>query len=252
MSFRDLIESDVTDAHERNAKLRKRHIKKPDAAVVSAIEEGKVNYAKASFAGDDGYGSGKAKWRQTDAAHKIDHDEVGAGEQGSHEGGSGLIKSKADSGTDKLALRKTIHDVNKHKENQSSIRKFAISQTRGATKVKKPTIPESEMSFRELVEGTFVETHQKDTLLESMYGPNHFKKVAGHALANALDEPHGSEEHHKWMCVHHKAMAIQAHHEGDSESNRVHEHASERHADHINGDEAEEFHNGESHHWGGF
>lgn len=130
MSFRDLIESGVTDAHKRNAELRTRHIKKPDAAVVSAIEEGKVNYAKASFAGDDGYGSGKAKWRQTDAAHKIDHDEVGAGEQGSHKGGSGLIKSKADTGTDKLALRQSIRDVNKHKEDQSSIHKFAMRQSR--------------------------------------------------------------------------------------------------------------------------
>lgn len=104
-----------------------------------------------------------------------------------------------------------------------------------------------------LLESVLVEEKVEEAeLQESMYGPNHFKKVAGHALANALDEPHGSEEHHKWMCVHHKAMSIQGRHDGESDSERVHGHASDMHAEHINGADADEFHNGESHHWGKF
>ena len=87
-------------------------------------------------------------------------------------------------------------------------------------------------------------------LNESMYPRNHFRTLAHAALEAAHDEPFGSEEHHKWMTVHHKAAGIHAMHSGDHHGENVHRTAENVHTEHSGDDE--DFHNGESHHWHGF
>ena len=57
------------------------------------------------------------------------------------------------------------------------------------------------------------------------------------------------DEYHKWMTVHHKAMRAHYEQQGNHRMAESHDAVAEHHAGHVADDD---FHNGESHHWGGF
>ena len=90
----------------------------------------------------------------------------------------------------------------------------------------------------------------ESVLNEAYTRADHWMAVANHALHNATSYPYDTEEHHKWMTVHHKAMSIHGVESNNHEAEHSHSLMSERHADMAGGDE--EFHNGESHHWSRF
>ena len=90
----------------------------------------------------------------------------------------------------------------------------------------------------------------ESVLNEAYTRADHWMAVANHALHNATSYPYDTEEHHKWLTVHHKAMSIHGAETNNHEAEHSHSLMSERHADMAGGDE--EFHNGESHHWSGF
>lgn len=116
---------------------------------IISLSEGDVHYGKATMPYSPKFGTGKAKWRQTTAAVRTPTNNVGAGELGAHNGGSGHIKPIGSEKVDRLAIRQTIHDTNKNATDQSAIKKFALKQTRAKT------VKESDemQSFKELIEG---------------------------------------------------------------------------------------------------
>ena len=95
-----------------------------------------------------------------------------------------------------------------------------------------------------------VKATSEEVVSEAYTRADHWMAVANHALHNATSYPYDTEEHHKWMTVHHKAMSIHGAETNNHEAEHSHSLMSERHADMAGGDE--EFHNGESHHWSRF
>lgn len=91
-----------------------------------------------------------------------------------------------------------------------------------------------------------VKATSEEVVSEAYTRADHWMAVANHALHNATSYPYDTEEHHKWMTVHHKAMSIHGVESNNHEAEHSHSLMSERHADMAGGDE--EFHNGESHH----
>lgn len=129
-------------------------------AEAAPLDEGDVHYGKATMPYSPKFGTGKAKWRQSSAAVRTPTNNVGAGELGAHNGGSGHIKPIGSEKVDRLAIRQTIHDTNKNATDQSAIKKFAINQTR------KKFVKESDemQSFKELIEGGQLDEASRDKL----------------------------------------------------------------------------------------
>ena len=86
-----------------------------------------------------------------------------------------------------------------------------------------------------------------ETTVKALSESTHYETLSKRALKKASEHPLGSSEYHRWMSVHHKAASIQ----DNSETPVLHEKMAEMHADHA-GDDADAFHNGDSHHWHGF
>jgi hypothetical protein len=253
------------------------------------LEEGDVNYAKMHTQANPKYASG-TKWRKSSAAVKAKPDDVGAGELGAHNGGSGHVAVKATMNQrDKLADRQEI--------NARGHKTFAIKQTRlPRTSVRKP-LPEGleymPGEFRELVEAQLneisrslassyisgaksderkdrssgIKLAQKKKWGDAKFGFDEPKvkatseevvseAAAGHyhSLAeDAIDNATGFSPKHD---EYHKWMtvhhkAMRAHYEQQGNHRMAESHDAV--AEHHAGHVADDdFHNGESHHWSGF
>lgn len=233
----------------------------------SNIEEGDVNYAKMHTQANPKYASG-TKWRKSSAAVKAKPDDVGAGELGAHDGGSGHVAVKSTMNqSDKLADRQEI--------NARGHKTFAIKQTRAPRSNTRRPLPEgltpTSNTFVELVESQLneisrnlaqkkkwgdakfgfeepkVKATSEEVVSESSLG--HYHSVAEEAIDNATGFAPSHHEYHKWMAVHHKAMRAHYEQQGNRRLADSHDAAGEHHAAHV---DDEDFHNGDSHHWNGF
>ena len=241
---------------------------------IISLSEGDVHYGKATMPYSPKFGTGKAKWRQTTAAVRTPTNNVGAGELGAHNGGSGHIKPIGSEKVDRLAIRQSIHDTNKNATDQSAIKKFALKKTRaktvnegfvvknGAGKVvsvhgadsmanakaaelSKSTGQQHTVHFdREAHSNTKLEESTQDRAVDAA----RYMNTANHALDQALKHNSSSDEHHRWMTVHHKAMSVHHHLSNNPDASSSHDAMGERHGTHISGED-DSFHNGESHHW---
>ena len=253
------------------------------------LAEGDVNYAKMHTQANPKYASG-TKWRKSSAAVKAKPDDVGAGELGAHNGGSGHVSVKATMNQrDKLADRQEI--------NARGHKTFAIKQTRlPRTSVRKP-LPEGleymPGEFRELVEAHLneisrslassyisgaksderkdrssgIKLAQKKKWGDAKFGFDEPKVKATseevvseaavghyHSLAeDAIDNATGFSPKHD---EYHKWMtvhhkALRAHYEQQGNHRMAESHdAVAEH--HASHVDDDDFHNGESHHWSGF
>lgn len=260
-----------------------------DTVAESSIEEGDVNYAKMHTQANPNYASG-TKWRKSSAAVKAKPDDVGAGELGAHDGGSGHVAVKATMNQrDKLADRQEINALG-HKS-------FAIKQTRAPRSNVRRPLPEGltpmSSTFVELVESQLneisrnlassyisgakhderkdrsagVKLAQKKKWGDAKFGFEEPKVKATseevvsesslghyHSVAeDAIENATGFDPSHQ---EYHKWMAV--HHK----AMRVHyeKQGNHRLADshdamgerHAAHVDDEDFHNGDSHHWNGF
>ena len=253
------------------------------------IVEGDVNYAKMHTQANPKYASG-TKWRKSSAAVKAKPDDVGAGELGAHDGGSGHVAVKSTMNQrDKLADRQEI--------NARGHKTFAIKQTRAPRSNVRRPLPEGltpmSNTFVELVESQLneisrnlatsyisgakhddrkdrsagVKLAQKKKWGDAKFGFEEPKVKAtseevvsesslGHYHSVAQEAINNAAEfapsHHEY----HKWMAVhhkamRAHYARQGDDRLADSHdAAGEH--HAAHVDDEDFHNGESHHWDGF
>lgn len=247
MSFRDLVESDVTDAHERNAELHKRHIKKPEAAVVSAIGEGfvvKDHTGKPVFAhGADTVAKKKAEelTQSTGNKHTVSFD---------REAHSGSIKENQMSFIDIVEAQldelsrdglTTYIQAAKNRGDKDRSKGIALAQLKKWGD-KKYGLPEPKVKATE------------ESIKEGNDAIGGYWHAAHQANLEADKHSEHSVEHAKWMCVHHHALANYHEATGKGPSADLHNGLSHIYKTHVGalegkGSRDEDFHSRNSHHF---